>query len=518
MSALIDVDIENAARLRADFLLYCKYFFPIITGRQLIISNPPGRRSHFIVIAEDLQQVALKPAQRVKYHMPPGYGKSTIIILWITWCWANWPRAFFMYLSYSVKIASKQTEMVRNIVMLKEYRDLFGIGIDKDMRGKERFRNTYGGECMAAGSAGTITGFDAGLPGLEEFSGALIYDDAHKADEVTSDTIREGVIDNYKSVVSTRIRGINVPVLYIGHMLHEADLPSFLGDGGDGYPWRTISLPALDEKGRPLYPEKDTKEALEIMREVNAYVFWSQYQQTPIPAGGSLYKKEHFVLLDNEPKFICTFVTADTAETDKLINDASVFSFWGLYKLDDVEDKYALHWIDCYEIRVQPFELEQEFLGFWGRCNRHKMPPQFMALERKSTGVTLLSVLDQMRGLQIRPIERNGYQDHKINSKTERFLNMQYFIASKLISLPSQAEHTAETLSHMCKITANDTHAHDDRADTLYDAIKMAFIDRTLINQSNPRQAQVQRDLSHHLRQQITARNKSYFGGNDRRI
>lgn len=517
MSAARDLDIENAARLRADFLLYCKYFFPIITGRQLIISKPPGRRSHFIVIAEDLQNVALHPAQRVMYNMPPGYGKSTLVVLWVTWCWANWPRAFFMYLSYSVKIASKQTEMIRNIVMLKEYRDLFGITIDKDMRGKERFRNSFGGEVMAAGSAGTITGFDAGLPGLQEFSGALIYDDAHKADEVTSDTIREGVKDNYKSVVSTRVRGINVPVLYIGHMLHEADLPSWLMEGGDGYAWRRISLPALDEADNPLYPEKDTREALHIMREVNEYVFWSQYQQNPIPAGGALYKKEHFILLDNEPKFICTFVTADTAETDKLVNDASVFSFWGLYKIDGVEDRYGLHWIDCYEIRVQPYELEQEFLGFWGRCNRHKTPPQFVALERKSTGVTLLSVLDKMRGLQIRPIERNGYQDHKVNSKTERFLNMQYFVASKLVSLPSQAEHTDSTLSHMLKITANDTHAHDDRADTLYDAIKIAFIDKTLVREANPQGQKVQQELAYHLRQQITARDKSYFG-NQRRI
>src|ERR1700744_4071147 len=172
MSALIDVDIENAARLRADFLLYCKYFFPIFTGRELIISHPPGRRSHFIIVADDLQQVALNPAQRVMYNMPPGYGKSTLVSLWVSWCWANWPRAFFMYLSYSVKIASKHTENIRNIIMLKEYGDLFGVYIDKNMRGKELFRNNYGGEVMAAGSAGTITGFSAGLPGLQEFSGA----------------------------------------------------------------------------------------------------------------------------------------------------------------------------------------------------------------------------------------------------------------------------------------------------------------------------------------------------------
>ena len=46
----------------------------------------------------------------------------------------------------------------------------------------------------------SITGFDAGLPGLDRFSGAIIYDDAHKPDEATSDVMREAVIENYKKV------------------------------------------------------------------------------------------------------------------------------------------------------------------------------------------------------------------------------------------------------------------------------------------------------------------------------
>jgi hypothetical protein len=32
----------------------------------------------------------------------------------------------------------------------------------------------------------------------------------------------------------------------------------------------------------------------------------------------------------------------------------------------------------------------------------------------------------------------------------------------------------------MMKITANDSHAHDDLADALYDSIKIALIDKTL--------------------------------------
>jgi len=68
---------------------------------------------------------------------------------------------------------------------------------------------------------------------------------------------------------------------------------------------------------------------LQEKQEKNPYVFASQFQQDPIPAGGALFKPENFIYLDHEPKIITSFITADTAETSKSYNDATVFCFWG---------------------------------------------------------------------------------------------------------------------------------------------------------------------------------------------
>jgi predicted phage terminase large subunit-like protein len=490
-----------------DFVLYFKFFFKALTGRELIIPNPPGREPHIYTIGHDLERVLTNLSERVMYNLPPGYGKSTIICFFISWCWAKWPQGMIMYLSYSKPIAIKNTEFIRRITELPEYRLLFGVYISQEMRGKERFRNNFGGEVYGAGLNGTITGFDAGLPGLEEFTGLLVIDDAHKVDEVHSDTIRESIISNYQQTVSTRVRGINVPVLYIGHMLHELDLPSRLMQGLDGHDWRRIALPALDVANNPLYPEKDTKETLLKMKEVNEYTFWSQYQQQPVTPGGSLFKRDHFILLDEEPKMLATFLTCDTAETDKTYNDATVFSFWGLYKIDET-GSYGLHWIDCKEIRVEPYFLETEFLSFWHKCQQYDTPPRFTAIERKSTGVTLLSILNRMRGIEVRPIERNVSS----GNKTSRFISMQYYVGSKLISLPSYGEHTAATIEHMCKITANETHAFDDRADTLYDAVKIALIDKTLTYENKDSHDKAADLISRTLSQQLQATRKAYYG------
>jgi predicted phage terminase large subunit-like protein len=505
---------ETRALLLGDFLLYCRYFYKLLTGRDFIISQPIGRESHFVTIANCLTDCFYNPNQRLYIGVPPGYSKSTLLILWVTWTMAHYPDSKYLYISYSLDLASKHTETIRRIMQLPEYYQLFGIKICPEARGKEYFRNNFGGEVAAFGSAGGITGRDAGMPGLDRFSGALVMDDMHKPDEVHSDTLRGKVIDNYQGTVEQRPRGINVPIMGIGQRLHENDLPAFLLAGKDGRQWKRVILKALDDAGNALYPEKDPKEALLIKQKYDIYNFASQYQQDPQPEGGSLFKKEWFTTLYEDPEMICTLITVDSAESEKSWNDASAFSFWGLYQIETMGQKtqeYALHWLDCYELRVEPKELEHEFLEFWNRCQMYKTPPQFAAIEKKSTGVTLLSVLQDLRGLQIRPIERNG----AANNKAERFISMQKYIAAKKITFPIYGKHNENCIKHMSKITANNTHAHDDICDTAYDAIKIGLMDKTLIRASEATQKVARATLGQTLAHQINAREKAYYGRNN---
>lgn len=507
-----EVDLNSTrGLLLCDFLLYCRYFFKLLTGRDFIISSPVGRESHFITISNSLIDAFSKPAQRLYIGVPPGYSKSTMLVLWVTWTIAHYPDSKFLYISYSLDLASKHTETIRRIIQLPEYYQLFGVKICQEARGKEYFRNNFGGEVAAFGSAGGITGRDAGMPGLDRFSGALIMDDMHKPDEVHSDTMRQKVIDNYQATIEQRPRGINVPIIGIGQRLHESDLPAFLLEGKDGREWKCVILKALDDAGNALYPEKDPKESLLIKQKFDIYNFASQYQQDPQPAGGSLFKEDYFTTLYDDPEMITTFITADSAETSKNYNDATVFSFWGLYQIETMGQKtemHALHWLDCYEIRVEPNEIEPEFMEFWNRCQMYKTPPSFAAIEKKSTGVTLLSVLQDLRGLQIRPIERNG----AINNKSERFISMQKYISAKQITFPIYGKHNEKCIKHMTRITANNTHAFDDICDTVYDAIKIGLMDKTLIRSSNIKQESARATLGETLANQLKAREAAYYG------
>jgi len=627
-------DQELCHYLLSSYLDFTRHFFKAKTGREFVCTPPIGRRSHYEIIAEELEDVFSLKCKRLILNLPPGHAKSTMLIYFVAWSLAHYPDSNFIYISYSSTLAEKHTATIKEIIEMPLYRHLFGVELRKDSQAKGNFKTTVGGSVMAFGSSGSITGCfdydakvltemgevsigylvenkvnarvvsldmgnnkyelksisgwyenpantivkvyfndgesiectpdhkiltnnrgwveakdlsqgdvlnsivasdkpgvgdavpiisiknisplnieivrhvnktyclevednhnfilktgnrsiivsncDAGLPNLDRFSGGVILDDVHKPDEVFSDTIRGGVIENYNQTIKPRPRGPNVPIVFIGQRLHEDDLGAFLINNKDGYQWKKVILKAIDEAGNALCPQINSLEMLEIEQEHNPYVFSSQYQQDPQPAGGGIFKPDWFVQLDQNPQIIHTFITCDTAETSKDYNDATAFSFWGVYKIQirGVDTgMYGLHWLDCRELHIEPKDLESEFFDFYSACMRFYVKPKFVAIEKKSTGVTLLSILKDAQGLRVIDIERTRAS----GNKTSRFLEIQPFVSRRQISLPTYGKHTSLCIEHCRKITANDTHRRDDLADTLYDAVKLALIDNMLL-------------------------------------
>lgn len=395
-------------------------------------------------------------------------------------------------------------------MQLPQYVDTFGVSIDKNSSAKDDFKIVGGGRIKAFGSSGSITGQDAGLPGLERFSGCVILDDMHKPDEAHSDLKRGNVIRNYNETIKQRPRGNNVAMISIGQRVHEDDNAAYFMSGKDGYDWKTVILPGLDENLNALCPEVISKERLMIEREHNKYTFAAQYQQNPIPSSGGLYEKDWFPLLDIEPEIISTFIVIDTAETEKTFNDASVFSFFGIYKINDFGEEtnlYALHFIDCLEVWVEPKDLEDTAVQFIASCMRHEVKPEIVACEKKSTGTFLLSLLKGHRGIRVVEIERNVSS----GSKADRFIKTQPYLSRKLLTFPVHGYHTQNCIKHLSTITANDSHARDDIADTVADAIRMVFIDKSAlltVHIDDKRESQVLQTINQYSNQINQSRKK----------
>lgn len=484
--------LKTKALLLGSYLTFVRVFFELKTGRKFLLSDPIGRESHFISIAKNLRRVFDGQSTRLIINVPPGHSKTTMLCYFIAWCYANYPDCNFIYVSYSHELAEKATGLIKEIISMPLYKKYFDARISDSVKSRGNFivtdgKGGGGGRCVAVGAAGTITGLDAGLPGdLERFGGGIIIDDAHKVDEAHSDTLRNRVTTNYKETLKYRLRGPRACMIFIGQRVHEDDLANFLISGGDGYEWEKVILPALDEVDNALFPENFPKENLLVEREVSPYAFAGQQQQCPQPSGGGIFKPQWFPLLLEEPKIISTFISVDSAESEKFTADYTVFSFFGIYKIiykGGIDTgQYGLHWIDCYELKCEPKDIEDEFIQFYMECSRHRVKPQVAVIEKKSSGTALISVLKSFHGLRVLPIERGRDRDSgRPFTKIDRFLECQPYAASGKITFPKAGKHTEATIEHLRKITANNTHRHDDRADTMQQAIQCALIEGILL-------------------------------------
>lgn len=472
--------LELRARLLGSFLLFTKFFYKLRTGREFEVYQGECRESHILTVSRALTEVFNGDKKNLVINIPPRYGKTELVIHFVAWAMAHQPSSNFLYISYGHKLAARQTNFIRQIMNMPQYRAIFDVKLSTDTTAKDNFLTNKGGSVYADGALGTITGLGAGIKGSSLFGGAIIVDDIHKPTEVTSDVMRQATKDWWKNTLLSRLNEpSHTPIIFIGQRLHEDDVAGNLLQGYDGQDWDSIVLPALDAAGNALCPAIHTKAQLLKMQEFSPYEMAAQYQQSPQPAGGGIFKEDWFVLLDLEPPIVSTFITVDTAETSETHNDATVFSLWGLYKIEQYgieTDTFGLHWMDCHECWVEPKDLVNEFIQFYRESCRHPVKPSLAAIEKKSTGTVLVSILKDMQGLQIMEIERTKASHRKV----DRFLAVQPCVAQKQVSLPRNGQHTNHCIDHMKKITANNSHRHDDIADTFADAVQLALIDKIL--------------------------------------
>jgi predicted phage terminase large subunit-like protein len=258
------------------------------------------RADHHKMICDALMRVFRGDCKRLIINIPPRYSKTEIAVVnFIAWCFGKVPDAEFIHASYSGTLAVNNSASVRGLVQHEAYSSIFpDVQLASDAA--HHWKTTAGGVMYATGAGGTITGFGAGKH-REGFGGAIIIDDPHKADEAKSDVIRQGVIDWFQNTLESRKNSKETPIILIMQRLHERDLAGWLLDGGNGEEWEHLCLPAIQEDGTALWPEKHTIEELRRMERAAPYVFSGQYLQSPSPPTGGVIKPDQIQIIDALP-------------------------------------------------------------------------------------------------------------------------------------------------------------------------------------------------------------------------
>ena len=263
-------------------------------------------------MVEHLEAVSRGEIRKLLINIPPRHTKSTLIsVIWPVWTWLQSPGERFLCASYSLDLSTRDNLRKRRIIEDPWFQERFGkvFQLAGDQNVKRYFENSERGYQMATSVNGATTGQGGSI---------LLLDDPHHADEAYSDVERNAALTWFREVWTNRLNDQQTGrMVGVGQRIHENDVCGYiLRERPD---WIHVNLPAFYESqrrcvtpiwsdprttdGELLWPERFSKEALEgLQRDLGSMGFAAQYQQSPVPAGGAIFKKQWFRYFTETPE------------------------------------------------------------------------------------------------------------------------------------------------------------------------------------------------------------------------
>jgi predicted phage terminase large subunit-like protein len=269
--------------------------------------------AHHLYLLSELEGLAGGDYDRLMILMPPGSAKSTYAsVVFPAWWFIQHPRSSVISASHSRSLAEHFSRQVRSLILEKQ--QYLGFSITQDHRAVDAWTTSSGGEYIAIGVRGAITGRRADL---------VIIDDPVKSQaDAESSRQREHIWDWYKSDVTTRLKPRGKVVLIMTRW-HPDDLGGQLLERSKAE-WRVVRLPAFAEAGdplgrsagAPLWPEWEDHDALARKRDLIGERAWSAlFQQNPIPSCDRLFTIDRIAVVQPEHDAEATVRAWDLAAT-----------------------------------------------------------------------------------------------------------------------------------------------------------------------------------------------------------
>lgn len=291
---------------------------------------------HHQRIADALEAVERGDCPRLIIEAPPRHGKSELVSRRLpAWYLGRNPDRQVISASYSQDLADDFGREVRNIVADPEYRNVFpGVALRPDSMAASRWHTGQGGIYVSVGVKGPATGRGFHLGNIDD-----PFKDRADAD---SERNREAVWKWYTSVFLTR-QMEGAAIILTNTRWHEDDLTGRILETAKrtGEHWELIKLPAVNEYGQALWPERYPIETLEMLRATMPSRDWlSLYQQAPTADDGTYFRREWVRRYNDAPANLNIYMSADFAVSDGA-GDWSEIAVWGVDVNDNV---YALDW------------------------------------------------------------------------------------------------------------------------------------------------------------------------------
>jgi predicted phage terminase large subunit-like protein len=452
-------DVLDAV-MRLDLLTFVERCFGELQPRAQL-SNAP----YLQILAAKLQKTLLgNGPKRLIINIPPRSLKSTTVsVAAVAWMLGHDPTKQIICASYGQHLADKLARDTRSIMQSTFYRRVFpGTVLSKFA--VNDFETTAGGMRMATSVGGVLTGRGGDI---------LILDDPLKPGEGLSETLRTACNDWYNNTLLSRLNNKKEGIIVIVmQRIHQDDLVGHVLAGGEE--WEVLSFPAIAEvdetfsvetpfgpfnfvrkTGDLLDPSRNSLEMLNRDKaSIGIYNFASQYQQNPIPVGGSIIKTDwlrYYTPAERPERFIRVIQSWDTANKSGEFNDYSVCTTWG-----EFEKKYYL--IDVFRRKLEYPDLRRAV-----KEQFQKYRPQHVVIEDRGSGTQLLQDLRQDGVFPLKP-----YDPPPGNDKQMRLHNQSALFENGYVILPSSAPWLSD---YIFELTSFPGPRYDDQVDSTTQAL-----------------------------------------------
>ncbi len=397
-----DIDIALAERSLAE---YTRQAWPVVEPGATYYHN-----WHIEAICEHLEAVSSGDIHDLIINIPPRCMKSLLTcVMWPTWTWTHYPESRWMFLSYDQALSTRDSLKCRRIIQSLWYQQRWGhvYQLTGDQNAKTRFENDKTGFRMSSSTGGGATG---------EGGQFIVVDDPLKAEDGKSATAREAVNEWWGGTMSTRS---NDPKsrrrVIIMQRLHDRDLTGYVMERmqEEEYPqYEILCIPMAyeanrcrlttgwqdprTEPGELLWPERyDEKENRRLQAELGEDGYASQMQQSPVPAGGGIFKTAWWEGERNRYDYgdaalaanvVGRWMFVDSAFKDKEANDPSAASVFEL--LADYRVALRHVWQERIPSNELPGKIET-LAATWNRDGKLRG----VVVEDKGSGTTAIQTL-----------------------------------------------------------------------------------------------------------------------------
>ena len=326
-------------------------------------------------------------------------------------------------ISHSSDLQISFSNDFRRIVESAVYHTLFPR-VELSKNTESEVHTSWGGYRYARSAEGSLTGIGGGI---------LILDDFQKPQDMISDARRISTNAGYYNTVASRIDNQNTAaIVVVGQRLHPEDLIGTLLRSEEG--WTLLTFPAIAEReediqiwpnrwhlrrvGDLLHPEQQNRKHLEALRTQDLETFAAQHQQSPIPPGGFLIRRDQIQYCDELPNITPSSVyiqSWDPALKPGEMNSRSAC-------LDILVQDNCYFIVGALAAQWDYHELERQALS---RAKERK--PNAILVEDVGFGTALIPALKR-EALPVIAVKPEGDKQTRLLREIAKFKNGQVFL------------------------------------------------------------------------------------------